>query len=61
MGLVQTGSKTIGAQASAPADADAQDEQLWERAIANSMDAIRSLADKAQAERKAGRTKKVRL
>lgn len=59
MELVQTGSKTIGPEASAPADT--QDEHLWERAIANSMDAIRSLADKAQAERKAGRTKKVFL
>ncbi len=73
MGLVQTetntqhrgartyhsGSKAASAEAPAPADADAQDEQLWECAIANSMDTIRSMADKALADRKAGRTKKV--
>lgn len=42
-----------------PADSDAQDEHLWECAIANNIGAIRDLADKALADRQAGRTKKI--
>ena len=38
---------------------DSQDEHLWECAIANNIDAIRDLADKALADRRAGRTKKI--
>ena len=41
--------------------ADAQDDHLWECAIANNIDAIRDLADKALADRQAGRTKKITL
>lgn len=59
MGLVQTESKTASAEASAPTAPP--EEQLWDCAIANSMDAIRSMADKARADREAGRTKKVLL
>jgi len=42
-----------------PVDPDAQDERLWECAIANNIDAIRDLADKALADRRAGRTKRI--
>ncbi len=40
---------------------DAQEDSLWERAIANSFEAIRELADKALDDRRAGRTKKITL
>lgn len=42
-------------------DHDPQDEYLWDCAIANSMDVIRELADKALADRQAGRTKKITI
>lgn len=42
-------------------ETSSQDESLWECAIANSMDAICELADKALADRQAGRTKKIAL
>ena len=40
---------------------DSQDDALWDCAVANSIDAIRGLAEKALADRQAGRTKKVTL
>lgn len=41
------------------ADADAQDEQLWETAFANSQDTLSRLAAQSRAHREAGRTKKI--
>ena len=38
-----------------------QDDNLWDAAIENSIDAIRELADKALADRQAGRTKKITI
>ena len=46
---------------SVTSDADGQDDYLWECAAANNIDAIRELADKALADRRAGRTKKIIL
>lgn len=40
---------------------DPQDDSLWDCAIGNSIDVIRELADKALADRRAGRTKKITL
>ncbi len=40
---------------------DPQDDSLWNCAVANSIDVIRELADKALADRRAGRTKKITL
>ena len=44
-----------------PETHDAHDDYLWDTAIANSMDAIRELADKALADKRAGRTKKITI
>jgi len=60
-GSRKTKSATAEHNAVATPDMDSQDERLWECAIANSMDAIRDLADKALADRRAGRTKKITL
>ena len=57
----QTNSETAVESLPVPTGVDGQDEHLWESAIANSIDAIRDLADKARAERRAGRTKKITL
>lgn len=40
-------------------DADAQDEELWERTFAASQDTLSRLAARSRAHREAGRTKKV--
>ena len=45
----------------ASADAEGQNEQLWDAAITSSIDVIREMADKARAERQTGRTKKITL
>jgi len=37
------------------------DDDLWDAAIENSIDTIRELADKALADRQAGRTKKITI
>ena len=42
-------------------EVDAQEEQIWNAAIENSLDSLRDMADKALAERRAGHTKKIRL
>ncbi len=52
-------SEKITQESCVAGDADAQDDHLWECAIANNIDAIRDLADKALADRQAGRTKKI--
>lgn len=52
-------SEKVTQEVCVPADPDAQDEHLWECAIANNIDAIRDLADKALTDRRAGRTKKI--
>ena len=54
-------SEKVTQEVSMPPISDAQDDHLWECAIANNIDAIRDLADKALADRRAGRTKKITL
>ncbi len=46
---------------SVSSDPEGQNEVLWEGALANSLDAIRDLADRALADRQAGRAKKITL
>ena len=60
-GSCKTKSATVGQKIPVTVDTDAQEEHLWDCAIANSIDAIRDLADKALADRRAGRTKKISL
>lgn len=57
----KTSSEKTPEQIGMAADVGDQDEQLWECAIDNSIDALRDLADKALADRRAGRTKKITL
>lgn len=38
---------------------DNTEEQLWDDAVANSLDAFREMAEKARANRQAGRTQKI--
>ncbi|MGI4791157.1 MAG: hypothetical protein ACRYFS_20200 [Janthinobacterium lividum] len=56
---LQTKHEPASSNQSVPANANGQDELLWDAAIANSIDAIRELADKARTERRDGRTKKI--
>lgn len=54
----QAHAETPEADPPASAAAEGQDEQAWEAAIASSLDVIRDMADRARAERQAGRTNK---
>ena len=53
--------ETLESKFPGSANIEGQDEQLWEKAITNSLDVIREMANKARAERRAGRTKKINL